>query len=565
MVLCADGLNEPPESQAVGRMRQTLRGFFLSFRNQIRRPRSNIHAAPPIAATGRSSHWLDLTDSISTVNRNDALWAVREAHEPWDVLVIGGGATGLGTAFDAASRGYRTVLLEQHDFAKATSSRSTKLIHGGVRYLRQGNVHLVRESLRERGLLLQNAPHLVRKLPFVVPAYAWSDKPFYGIGLKLYDALAGSLGLGPTQWLSREETVERVPGVNRAGLRGGVLYWDAQFDDARLALALAQGVFEQGGVAANYVRVESLLKTSGGRVCGVVARDAESSGTFEVKARVVINATGVFTDTVRRLDDTNSPAMIAASQGAHIMIPRGFLLIDSALMIPNTADGRVLFAIPWHGQMVVGTTDTPVTETPLEPRPLAAEVDFLLEHVAKHLVTTPSREDVLSTWAGLRPLAKSGSATATSKLARDHVIAVSASGLVTIAGGKWTTYRKMAEDAVRKAADVGGLAKRACRTTELKLPAGGLHSTPPELSQHLLEAPQSVKPLIEHCVRHEMARTVEDVLARRTRCLMLDALRAIALAPAVARALAIELGRDAQWEAEQVRSFSEMAKSYLVR
>ncbi len=479
---------------------------------------------------------------------------LRDSREPWDVLVIGGGATGLGTALDAASRGHRTALLEQHDFAKATSSRSTKLIHGGVRYLRQGNLPLVRESLRERGLLLRNAPQLVHKLPFVVPCYTWNDKPFYGIGLKLYDALAGSLGLGQTQILSREETLARAPGVQPAGLRGGVLYWDAQFDDARLAIALAQAIFGHGGVAVNYMRVEKLLKQND-RVCGALARDAETNAEFEVRARVVVNATGAFTDALRRMDDANSRPMIAASQGAHIVLPREFLPHDVALMVPKTADDRVLFAIPWHGRVLVGTTDTPVNETPLEPRPLAAEIEFLLIHAAKHLAKKPAKSDILSTWAGLRPLVNGGSGKSTSQLSRDHALVVSDSGLVTVTGGKWTTYRKMAEDAVNKAAEVGGLPLRPCRTADLKLADAGINDE--------ANATSPSENSVLHAVQHEMARTVEDVLARRTRALMLDTKASMQAAPQVAAVMARALGRDASWETEQVNMFAELARSYL--
>ncbi len=495
------------------------------------------------------------------VNRDDALRALRESGVTWDILVIGGGATGLGTALDAASRSYRTVLLEQHDFAKATSSRSTKLIHGGVRYLRQGNLGLVRDSLRERGLLLRNAPQLVHKLPFVVPCYGWSDQPLYGIGLKLYDALAGALGLGATLWLSRGETLARVPGVRTDGLRGGVLYWDTQFDDARLALALAHGIFDHGGVAANYVRVESLLKQDG-RVRGVRARDEESGAEFEVKARVVVNATGVFTDFVRRMDDGNSPSMIAASQGVHIVLPREFLPGDSALMVPKTDDGRVLFAIPWHGRVVVGTTDTPVSELPLEPRPLTEEVRFLLSHAAKYLSRAPAAADVLSAWAGVRPLVKGGAGTSTSRLSRDHTLVVSSSGLVTIAGGKWTTYRKMAEDAVDRAVFVGGFAQRPCVTTRLKLPECGVRSAKWGIGEATLDSSKPLDSLVRDAVRNDMARTAEDFLARRSRCLLLDAKASSKLAPRVAELMATELGRDSQWVKAQVSAFEQLAAGY---
>ena len=502
------------------------------------------------------------------MNRAVALRRLRDTRETWDVLVIGGGATGLGTALDAAARGHRTALLEQSDFAQATSSRSTKLIHGGVRYLRQGHLPLVRESLRERGRLLANAPHLVHKLPFIVPAYQWSDRAFYGIGLKLYDALAGRLGLGATQVLTRAETLAHAPTLATAGLRGGVLYWDAQFDDARLAIALAQTLAARGGVAANYVRVESLLKEHG-RIAGVRARDVESGDEFELRARVVVNATGVFTDAIRRLDDTAAPRMIAASQGAHIVLPRAFLPGDTAVMVPKTADGRVLFAIPWHDRVLVGTTDTPVTETPLEPRPLAAELEFLLAHAGEYLSARPQASDILSTWAGLRPLVSSGAGGATSKLSRDHALVVSPSGLVTITGGKWTTYRRMAEDAVDRAVQVGGLALRPSVTHELALDDfTAAHRAALEQENAALRAP--LHPRLPYhlsdvvcAARHEMARTVEDVLSRRTRALLLDARGSMEAAPTVAALLTKELGRDASWEAQQVAAFTALARGYM--
>ena len=502
------------------------------------------------------------------MNRTDALQQLQGFREPWDILVIGGGATGLGTALDAAARGYRTALVEQGDFAQATSSRSTKLIHGGVRYLRQGNIPLVRDSLRERGRLLRNAPQLVHKLAFVVPAYAWSDRPFYGVGLKLYDLLAGQLGLGATRLLSRAETLAHAPTLEPAGLRGGVLYWDAQFDDARLALALAQTLVARGGVAANYVRVESLLKANG-RVCGARAREVETGAEFELRARVVVNATGVFTDAVRRMDEAGTRGLIAASQGAHIVLPKCFLPGDSAVMVPKTDDGRVLFAIPWRARVLVGTTDTPMAETPLEPRPLAAEIEFLLAHAGKYLARKPQAGDILSAWAGLRPLVRGGATGATSKLSRDHALVVSPAGLVTITGGKWTTYRHMAEDAVDRAAQVGGLPGRPCLTQSLPLGNPGeslLASLEQEdaawkapLHPHL---PYRLSEVVR-AARHEMARTVEDVLSRRTRALLLDARASVEVAPRVASLVAQELGRDAQWEARQVAQFRALAFSYL--
>ena len=522
------------------------------------------------------------------MNRDEMLARIGDSTAPWDFLIIGGGATGLGAAVEAASRGYRTVLLEQSDFAKATSSRSTKLIHGGVRYLKQGNFSLVKESLHERGLLLRNAPHLVRRLAFIVPAYAWWESAFYGTGLKLYDALAGGLGLGASQHLSREDTLRHLPTLEPSGLRGGVLYYDGQFDDARLALTLAQTLADLGGVAANYTAVTSLLK-SHGRVCGVVARDVETNREHELKARVVVNATGVFTDAVRRLDDPATPPMLTLSQGAHLVLEKSFLPGDSALMVPGTDDGRVLFAIPWHNRVLVGTTDTPAQNASLEPRPLATEVKYLLDHAARYLTRDPSPRDILSTAAGLRPLLNHGNGRRTSKLSRDFALIISPSGLVTITGGKWTTYRRMGEQTVDEAIARHGLEARPSRTRELRLHGweegrrqkaegrsgsadvyGADASRLLELVEHNSALNELLHPSLPFracevvwAVRQEMARTVEDVLSRRTRALWLDARASMEMAPRVASLMARELGRGAPWEEEQVVLFRKLAEGYL--
>jgi glycerol-3-phosphate dehydrogenase len=519
------------------------------------------------------------------MNRDSMLGAIRGSTEQWDFLVIGGGATGLGVAIDAASRGYRTLLVEQSDFAKGTSSRSTKLVHGGVRYLRQGNVSLVLEALKERGLLLSNAPHLVRNLPFVVPNYDWWEGPFYGIGLKMYDLLAGRQGFGRSKVISKERTLELIPTVEPEGLIGGVIYHDGQFDDARLAVSMARTAAEQGAVVLNYMEVVELLKKAG-EVIGVRARDVETGDEHELLARVVVNATGVFADAVRRMDDPKAPAMIAPSQGVHIVLDREYLPGDSAIMVPRTDDGRVLFAIPWLGRVVVGTTDTPVTDTPLEPRPMDAELEFLLEHAGRYLTRDPGPEDVLSTFAGLRPLVNDGGvATGTAALARDHTLHISATGLVTIAGGKWTTYRKMAEDTVDQAALVAGLDDRPCVTRDLHIHGhhrnadqfGALRSygsDAPEIQALLRAEPELASPIapghavtqgeVVWCARNEMARTVEDFLSRRSRLLVLDARASMEAAPAVARLLARELRRDEAWQRSQVGAYRELARGYLV-
>lgn len=506
------------------------------------------------------------------------------AREPdHELVVVGGGATGLGVAIDAASRGYRTLLLERGDFAHGTSSRSTKLVHGGVRYLQQGDLGLVIEALRERGLLRRNAPHLVHDLRFVVPNYDWWEAPFYGIGLKAYDLLAGKLGLGRSRLLSREETIERLPTIETEGLRGGVLYHDAQFDDARLAVDLAMTAAEQGATVLNYVEVTAVTHRDG-IVRGVHAVDRETGTTFEIGARAVINATGVFTDEVRRMDDPAARPMIRASQGVHLVLARDFLPGDSAIMVPHTDDGRVLFAIPWLDRIVVGTTDTPVESIEPEPRPFPEEIDFLLEHCARYLTRDPERADILSVFAGLRPLVGPADEESTAAISRDHTVRIAPSGLVTIAGGKWTTYRKMAQDTVDQAAVVAGLDVRPCVTAELNI--HGHHSHPESfgrlapygsdaravqrLTEELADGDVPVHPGVActpaevlWSVREEMARTVEDVLSRRTRALLLDARAAAAAAPAVAALMAPELGRDGDWERQQVEAFQALARGYL--
>lgn len=510
------------------------------------------------------------------------------AGELWDVIVIGGGATGLGVAVDAQTRGYRTLLLEQRDFAQATSSRSTKLVHGGVRYLQQGNVALVLEALRERGLLCRNAPHLVHDLAFVVPRYRWWEGPFYGIGMRLYDVLAGKLNLARSRHLRRQETIDRIPNVEQENLLGGTMYHDAQFDDARLALTLAQTAAEHGATMLNYVRVEELLKDDG-TVSGVRAIEVESGKSLTIRGRVVINATGVFADRVRQLDNPDLPPMVKPSQGVHIVLDRSFQPSDTAIMVPQTDDGRVLFVIPWYDRVLVGTTDTAVDEPTLEPRPLEEEIIFILRNAARYLHHDPTKEDVLSVFAGLRPLVQAGDSDTESKtISREHAVLISESGLVTILGGKWTTYRKMAEDTVDDAIAVAGLPERPCVTEELHLhgwisrddpnPIDDLHlqmygSHADAVQVFLDEGPGRDELLhkrlpyrvgqVHWAARREMARTVEDVLSRRTRSLLLDARAAIEIAPRVADILAEELDRDRTWRDRQVEEFRTLAAGYL--
>lgn len=518
------------------------------------------------------------------VNREDMLDRVRDTSAPFDLIIVGGGATGLGCAVDAASRGYRALLLEQSDFAKGTSSRSTKLVHGGVRYLQQGNISLVMEALKERGLLRRNAPHLVRDLAFIVPNYDWWEAPFYGIGMKVYDMLAGKYGFGKSSVLSKEDTVLALPTIETEGLRGGVKYYDGQFDDARLAINLATTAAEQGAVLMNYVRVVGLMKDAAGLVSGVLARDEESGAELELTAKVVINATGPWTDGLRQMDDPASRPIIKPSQGAHVVLDRSFLPADNAIMVPHTDDGRVLFAIPWHHTVVVGTTDTPIDRLPMEPVPFEEEIEFILHHAQKYLSIDPARKDVKSVFAGIRPLVSSGGAGRTASLSRDHSLIIDPSGLVTIAGGKWTTYRKMAEDTIDQAAMLAELEPRPCVTETLSV--HGSHPEParfgalaiygsdapliesleraqPELRERIHPHLPARRSELVFATEHEMARTVEDFLARRTRGLLFDAQAAIEAAPAVARDMAELLGRDASWVEAQVRGFREVARRYL--
>lgn len=483
------------------------------------------------------------------MNRPDAIARLRSG-ETWDVLIIGGGATGLYAALDAAGRGHRTLLLERADFAAGTSSRSTKLIHGGVRYLRQGRPGLVRTALRERTLLLANAPGLVHPREFIIPVNSAWQKIFYGAGLKLYDLLAQGHQPAPSRILSTAETLAALPTLQPHRLCGGVRYTDGQFDDATLAVALAASAVRAGATLLNYAPVTALLKTAG-RVHGAIAQDAETGATFEVRARTVINATGAFADEVRHLDDPRAPALLAPSQGAHVVLPRDFLPGETALMIPQTDDGRLLFAIPWLGRVLLGTTDTTMKEIPREPLPLAAEVDFLLGHATRYLTRAPTRADVLSIFAGLRPLVKGGSGPS-SALSRDHVITVSPAGLITIAGGKWTTARKMAEDVLDCAARPGGLPTRPCRTADWPVP-NALPVT--------YDVPDDT--FVLATARDTMARTVEDVLARRSRLLYLDARAATAAAPRVAALLAEALGHSHTWRETQVRTFQALAAQHL--
>jgi glycerol-3-phosphate dehydrogenase len=516
-----------------------------------------------------------------------ALVATLTTEPAWDLIVIGGGATGLGVALDGISRGYKTLLLEQVDYAKGTSSRSTKLVHGGVRYLAQGDIGLVREALYERGLLLQNAPHLVKNQDFIIPNYEWWGGAFYTIGLTMYDLLAGKLSLGASRHLSKQETIQRLGNLKADGLKGGVLYHDGQFDDARLAINLAQTAIEQGGTLLNHFDVRGLLKDAAGKIAGVKAFDRETGQLYSLKAKAVVNATGIFVDEILQMDKPGTKKLVRPSQGVHIVLDKSFLPGDDAIMIPKTDDGRVLFAVPWHGRVVLGTTDTPLNEYSAEPRALEEEIEFILRTAGRYLTRAPKRSDALSVFAGLRPLAapQDGSEK-TKEISRSHKILVSEAGLITITGGKWTTYRRMGQDTVDMAIKLGKLSAAKSRTAHL--PIHGALPTPdhsnhlyvygsdqpalldlikkqPDLGRKLDETLEFLQAEVVWAARYELARTVEDVLARRVRVLFLDAEAAIRMAPKVATLLAQELGFDRAWEQQQVVDFTALAKGYLLQ
>jgi glycerol-3-phosphate dehydrogenase len=513
------------------------------------------------------------------MNRAHQIKMIETQKHPWDVVVIGGGASGLGAAIDSASRGHKTLLLEKYDFAKGTSSKSTKLIHGGVRYLQKGNLKLVLESLRERGILLQNAPHLVRKIRFIIPIYKWWDMLIYGAGLVLYDLLAGAKRIQTTSFWGSKRVRKHQPTIKSKKLKGGIAYWDAQFDDARLAISIARTAHKYGATVVNYMSVKRLQKENS-RISGVIAEDLINNKSHHISAKVVVNATGVFSDSIQQLDGSSTGLKIVPSQGSHLIVDKKFMPSDQALMVPKTKDGRVLFVIPWHNRLLIGTTDTLVDTIQIEPSPLENEVDFILETVRDFLEKSPTKKDVLSAFSGLRPLvAKEKSKT--KDIPRDHSIIVSSSGLISIMGGKWTTYRKMSEQLIDRAQLVGGISKRKCITSKIKLDGHTKHTksddpmrmygshgekikkmNSPQDNLSLGENIYITKNIVLWAVRHEMAIHLEDVLARRTNCLLTSAKASVLVAPAVAKIMADELGHDKNWIDSQLTRFYNLAKNY---
>jgi len=535
-----------------------------------------------------SFHFLLFTfvQEIKIMNREENLNQLIDETKTWDIAVIGGGSSGLGVALDAISRGMSVLLLEKADFAKGTSSRSTKLVHGGVRYLAQGNVGLVLEALKERGRLLKNAAHLAHDQPFIIPIYTWFDRIQYTVGLKMYDWMAGRLRLGKSKWISKEETITRMPAILQKELMGGVVYHDGQFDDARLAVAIAQTADQAGACVLNYTKVADLIKDGSGKITGLKVQDEIGKRNYTIKAKMVVNATGVFADKILQMDNPAAPKMILPSQGIHLVLDLDFLGGQDALMIPKTRDGRVLFAVPWYGKLVVGTTDTIREKPKLEPEALQKEIDFVLETASGYLIRKPTRADVKAVYAGLRPLArpKEGS-TKTKEISRSHKIILSKSGLVTLTGGKWTTFRKMGEDTVDYFEQVTGEKPKESTSAEMsiqgntsQLEAGhwGIYGTDakaikalvkehPEWNEKIHPDFPNVLAEVIWAVRNEMAVKLEDILSRRIRILVLDAQAAIDAAPRVAKLMAAEMGEDTDWVESEQADFLKTASKYLIQ
>ena len=520
------------------------------------------------------------------MDRSKMISQLEDPSEVFDFLVIGGGATGIGIALDASTRGYRVALFEQSDFTKGTSSRSTKLVHGGVRYLAQGDVSLVLEALRERGLLRQNAPHLVKDQTFLIPCYRWWEGPFYTIGLILYDVMAGKLGLGRSVCIGPKRALRTIPMLRPKGMTAGVLYHDGQFDDSRLAINMVRSSIDAGACILNYAKVIGLLKDGDHKVSGVTVRDEETGTVYQVRSRCVINATGVFADEILQMDEPGKRPTVRPSQGVHLVLDSSFLQSDCAIMIPKTSDGRVLFAVPWHDKVVVGTTDTLMESPEKEPVALEKEIQFILDTAANYLTRPPKRSDVLSVFAGLRPLAAPRSeGKKTKEISRSHKLIREKSGLITIIGGKWTTYRKMAQDTLDLAIRYMHIPTKDCITERYQI--HGSRNNPDfsdplyvygtdadEIRNLVASSPAMAEKLhpdyaytvgeVTWLVRNEMPRTLEDVLARRLRILFLDARAAMAMAPKVAGILATEWGKDETWTSAQVKAFNEVASNYIL-
>jgi len=506
-----------------------------------------------------------MIDNMGTIKMDRDLMAstIEGTQDPWDILVIGGGATGLGAALDATTRKYRTLLLEKYDFSKGTSSKSTKLVHGGLRYLGQGNYSLVHEALVERDLLLRNAPHLVNDQAFIIPFYSWSGGYYLDFGLKIYDLLSGKLKLMRSRMLKRQEVINQMPGLKTERMKGGILYYDGQFDDSMLAISLAKAIVSQGGTVANYFSVIGLLKENN-RVTGVRAVDSETGKEYEIKAKSVINATGVYVDDIIKMDDPENEGMVMPSQGVHVVMDKTSFESEAALVIPKTSDGRVLFAVPWKNKVVIGTTDNKVDKTSIEPVPTQQEVDFILETAERYFKIKPTNSEVKSVFAGLRPLvAKKSLSLKTKDISRRHKIISHDSGFVTITGGKWTTYRKMGEEVVSMAADMAGLEKNKSKTESFNL---DFDSYPDQTGEKVrLHSDLDIfEQDIRNAVQFDMARKVEDVLARRSRALLLDAKASREVSSRVAKIMAEELKKDESWINRETTEYKDLADKYII-
>ncbi len=533
------------------------------------------------------------------VKRNEIIFSLKNT-DFYDLLIIGGGATGCGIAVDAASRGLKVALIEKNDIAEGTSSRSTKLVHGGVRYLElafkhcdRAQYHLVKEALQERGIFLKNAPHLAHSLPLVTPLYKWLDVPYVFAGLVLYDLLAGKYGLGKSRLIGRQEALKRFPMLKSEGLKAGVVYYDGQFNDARMAVSLALTARKHGAAILTHAEAIALEK-SGGKICGARVRNAIDSEEFVIRARGVINAAGPFVDQIRQMDDTATAPVLKAASGIHIILSSRFVPPETGLLIPKTEDGRVLFVLPWQGHALIGTTDNPA-EIADHPQAKEEEIDYLLRHIGRYFNLTVKRSDVMSVWSGLRPLVQFDASANTAQQVREHLMMVSDSGLLSMAGGKWTTYRKMAEEAVDQAIATYNLKPpHKCQTQ--RLPLVGAENFAPEISQVLTKDYGLASDIAYHlhysfgdramCIarlasegfgrrlhpehpfieaevvyasRHEFAERASDVLTRRIPLALLDISAARLVVPRVVELMAKEFG----WDGERCHQETEMSMRRL--
>lgn len=503
-----------------------------------------------------------------TLNRRESLHEIQQGGV-WDVLILGGGANGLGCALDASLRGYRTLLLEKNDFAAGTSSRSSKMIHGGVRYLKRGDIPMVRSALRERDILLRNTGGLVKEQRFIIPLYSVIDLGLYMAGMRVYDLLAQGQQMKRSQFLSAAAVRQCLPGLCSIGLKGGIAYSDGHFDDARLALSIAQGAARQGATLMNYASAVGLLKASrAGKVEGVMVHDEHTHQEYEIRSRLIINATGVFVDSILAMDNPHLRKLHRISQGSHIVLPAEFLPGDYAMLIPKTSDGRVLFCLPWYGRLLIGTTDMEMTRATEEPHPQERELNFLLNTCSRYLARKPDFTAILSMFSGQRPLPDRYGSKPTKQLSREHRIDISSSGLVSILGGKWTTYRAVAQEALDKGLASIGDECRSHSTDMVKL--GELGTQMSEIEEEDPKNRELISPHFPYkiaqiiaAVRYEMAATLTDVMARRTRMLLLDVRKARQCAPQVAHIMAKELGEKEPWIQRQQKDFYQLTRQYL--